>query len=57
MSRTGMATLAFILSELFPLGGFRCNYVSAQELENRLEYNHDLNSYVEQVMTVCRVQE
>ena len=29
VSRTRMTTLAFILSELFPLGGFRCNFVSA----------------------------
>ena len=41
MSRTRMTTLAFILSELFPLDGFRCNFVSAPYLENRLEYNHD----------------
>ena len=29
VSRTRMTTLAFILSELFPLDGFRCNFVSA----------------------------
>ena len=29
VSRTRMATLAFILSELFPLDCFRCNSVSA----------------------------
>ena len=29
MSRTRVATLTFILSELFPLDGFRCNFVSA----------------------------
>ena len=93
MSRTRMTTLAIILSELFPLDGFRCNFVSAPELENHLEYNHDtsqlcrtgydnsrlhtflsyftllvsdasvwniiiiLHSFVEQVMTMCRVQE
>ena len=33
--------LAFILSDLFPLDGFRCNFVSAPYLENRLEYFHD----------------
>ena len=36
-----MSTLPFILSELSPLDGFRCNFVSAPYLENRLEYNHD----------------
>ena len=41
VSRTKMTTLAFILSELFPLDGFRCNFVSAPQLEKRLEYNHD----------------
>ena len=29
VSRTRVKTLAFILSELFPLDGFRCNFVSA----------------------------
>ena len=29
MSRTRMTTLAFILSELFPLDGFICSFVSA----------------------------
>ena len=29
VSRTRMTTLAFILSELFPLNGFRCNFVYA----------------------------
>ena len=41
VSRTRMTTLAFILFELFTLDGFRCNFVSAPLLENRLEYNHD----------------
>ena len=41
MSRRRRITLAFILSELFPLVGFRCNFVSAPELECPLEYNHD----------------
>ena len=36
-----MTTLAFILSELFPLDGFRCNFVSASQLKSRLECNHD----------------
>ena len=29
VSHTRMKTLAFILSELFPLDGFRCSFVSA----------------------------
>ena len=29
VSRTRMTTLAFILSDLFPLDCFRCNFVSA----------------------------
>ena len=41
MSHTRMTTLTFILSELFPLDGFRCNFMSAPKLKNRLEYNHD----------------
>ena len=41
MSRTRMATLAFVLSELLPLDCFRCNFVSAQLLENPLVYYHD----------------
>ena len=36
-----MTTFSFILSELFPLNGFRFNFVSAPYLENHLEYNHD----------------
>ena len=30
VSRTSMTTLVFILPELFPLDGFRCNFVPAQ---------------------------
>ena len=41
MLHTRMTTLAFILSALFPLDGFRCNFVSAPQLENCFEYNHD----------------
>ena len=41
MSHTRMATLAVILSELFPLDHFRCNFMSALELEYQMEYNHD----------------
>ena len=33
MSGTRMTTLTFILSELFPLDGFRCNFTSAPYLE------------------------
>ena len=39
--RTRMTTLAFILSELFPLDGFRCNFVSFLQLKYPLEYNYD----------------
>ena len=48
MPHTRMTTLAFILFELFPLYGFRCNFVSAAFLENRLEYNHDASQ-------LCRI--
>ena len=41
MLRTRMTTFALILSELFPLDGFRCNFVSALLLENALEYFYD----------------
>ena len=41
VSRTRMTTLAFILSELFPLDCFRCNFMSALKLEYPLEHNHD----------------
>ena len=41
MSHTRMATLAFILSELFPLGDFRCSFVSTPQLEYPLVYYHD----------------
>ena len=37
MLRIRMTTLAFILSELFSLDGFRCNFMSAPKLEKRLE--------------------
>ena len=33
--------LAFILSELFPLDRFRCNFVVAPQLEYPLVYYHD----------------
>ena len=36
-----MTTLVFILSELFLLYGFRCNFVLALQLEYPLRYNHD----------------
>ena len=41
MSRTRMTTLAFIISELFPLDGFRCNFVSALLLKYPLVYYND----------------
>ena len=41
MLRTRMTTLAFILTELFPLDCFRCNFLSAPQLEYPLECNHD----------------
>ena len=41
MSHTRTTTLAFILSELFPLAGARCNFVIALLLEYPLEYNHN----------------
>ena len=41
MSHTRMATLTVILPQLFPLDHFRCNFVSALQLEYPLEYNHD----------------
>ena len=54
MQHTRMTTLAFILSEIIPLDGFRCNFVSTPKLENHLEYFDDtLFSSVEQVMPMC----
>ena len=41
MLRRRMTTLAFILSEVFPLDGFRCNFVSALYLKYPLVYYHD----------------
>ena len=41
MLHTGMATFAFVFSELFPLDHFRCNFVFDKKLEYPLEYNHD----------------
>ena len=43
MARTRMATLTIILSESFPLDGFRCNFVSAPQLESPLEYFDDIS--------------
>ena len=63
MLRTRMTTLAFILSELFPLDRFRCNFLSALQLEYPLEYNHDTSqlcrtghedvSYTKMTALVC----
>ena len=41
MSYTRMATLAIMLSELFPLDHFRCNFVPALLLEYPLEFKND----------------
>ena len=41
VSPTRMTTLAFILSELFPLDGFRCNFVFALEFEYPMVNCHD----------------
>ena len=41
MSHTRITTLTFILSDLFPLDGFRCNFRARTKLENRLEYFDD----------------
>ena len=41
VSCTRMTTLAFILSELFPLNGFGCSIVSTPYLEYPLVYYHD----------------
>ena len=43
MLHTRMAALAIIhvFSELFPLDHFRCNFVSALQLEYPMEYNYD----------------
>ena len=53
--RTRFTTLAFIVSELFPLDVFRCNFVPALQLKYPLVYYLDTLSYVEQVLTMCRV--
>ena len=52
-----MATLAVKLSELFLLDHFRCNFVSLYNLNTLWNIITILHSYVEQVMTMCRVQE
>ena len=59
MSHTRMATLAFILSELFSLDGFRGNFVSAplQNLKTVWNILIILYSKVEQVMTMCPKQD
>ena len=55
VSRTRMTTLAFLLSELFPLDGFRCNFVN--NVKTVWNIIIILHSCVEQVMTMCLVQE
>ena len=57
MSRTRMTTLAFILSELFPLmvsDAISCPLHNLKTIWNILMI---LYSYVEQAMTMCRIQE
>ena len=41
MLRIRMTTLTFMLSELFALDCFRCNFMSAPYLENHSVYYHD----------------
>ena len=43
VSRTRMRSLVFILSKLFPLDGFRCNFVSALYIEYPLVFYHDIS--------------
>ena len=52
VSHTKLATLAVIFSELFALDHFRCNFLNT--LWNTIMILH---SSVEQVMTMCCVQE
>ena len=51
------ATPAFILSGLFPLDCFRCNFVSARLFESPLDFLMILHNYVEYVFMMCRVQD
>ena len=56
MSRTKMTTLAVILSEFFPLmvsDAYSCPLHNLKTIQNIIMILH---SYVEQVMTMCRVQ-
>ena len=41
MSHIRMISLAFILSELFPLDRFKCSFMSTPYLEYPLVYYHD----------------
>ena len=52
-----MTTVAFILSELFLLDGFRCNFLSSPNFNTLYCIIIILHSYVEQVMMMCQVQE
>ena len=47
----------FHAPELFPFDGFRCNFVSASQLETPWYIIMILYSYVEQILTMCRVHE
>ena len=51
---TRMTTLAFIFAELFPLDGFRCPFCNLNTLWKIIMILH---SYIEQVMTMCCIQE
>ena len=54
---TRMTTLAFILSELFPLDYFNTISCPPHNLKTFLYIIMLLHSYVEQVLMMCRVQE
>ena len=55
---TRMTILAFILSELFSLDGFRCDFIIRSHNLNTLLYIiMIIYSYVEQVLTMCRIPE
>ena len=56
MLHTRMTTLAFVLSELFPLvsDAISC---PLHNLNSVWDFIMILHSYVEQVMTICHIQE
>ena len=57
MSRTRMTTLTFILSQLFLLDVLDAVSCPLHNLKTVWNIIMILHSYVEQVMTMCRVQE